>query len=88
MAYPLDTTIQIAAIKGHPAVVECRRSLEAPQLLLSSPVLGALETGGRQSAWPERNRERLEALVNQLEPISLDRAVAQAYGRGRAELEQ
>ena len=88
MAFLLDTTILIAAIKGHPAVAERLRSLEASQQLLSSVVLGELETGVLKSAWPERNREQLERVVNQLELISVDGAVAKAYGRIRAGIAQ
>ncbi len=88
MAFLLDTNILIAAIKGHPAVAERLRSLEASQLLLSSVVLGELETGVLKSAWPARNREQLERVVNQLELISVDGAVAKAYGRISAALEQ
>jgi len=88
VAFLLDTTILIAAIKGHPAVAERLRSLEASQQLLSSVVLGELETGVLKSAWPERNREQLERVVNQLELISVDGAVAKAYGRIRAGIAQ
>ena len=52
MAFLLDTNILVAAIKGHPAVVEALRSLTPSDLLLSSVVLGELETGVIKSAWP------------------------------------
>jgi tRNA(fMet)-specific endonuclease VapC len=51
-------------------------------------VLGELESGVIRSAWPERNRRRLLALVHQLELVPVDRAVALAYGAIRATLER
>ena len=50
MAVLLDTNILMAAMKGHPAVVEPLRSLAPADLLLSSVVLGELETGVIQGA--------------------------------------
>ncbi|MFM9103065.1 MAG: type II toxin-antitoxin system VapC family toxin [Cyanobium sp.] len=88
MAFLLDTNILVAAIKGHPAVVEALRSLTPSDLLLSSVVLGELETGVIKSAWPERNRLQLLALVEHLELVPVDRAVALAYAQIRATLER
>ena len=88
MAFLLDTNILVAAIKGHPAVVEALRSLAPSDLLLSSVVLGELETGVIKSAWPERNRLQLLALVEHLELVPVDRAVALAYAQIRATLER
>jgi len=88
VAFLLDTNILVAAIKGHPAVVEALRSLTPSDLLLSSVVLGELETGVIKSAWPERNRLQLLALVEHLELVPVDRAVALAYAQIRATLER
>jgi tRNA(fMet)-specific endonuclease VapC len=88
VAFLLDTNILVAAIKGHPAVVEALRSLTPSDLLLSSVVLGELETGVIKSAWPERNRLQLLALVDHLELVPVDRAVALAYAQIRASLER
>ena len=88
MAFLLDTTILVAAIKGHFAVVEALRSLAPADLLLSSVVLGELETGAIKSAWPERNRRQLLALVDHLELVPVDRTVALAYGQIRTTLER
>jgi hypothetical protein len=55
--------------------------------LLSSVVLGELATGVIKSAWPERNRKQLLALVKHLELVPVDRAVALAYAQIRATLE-
>ncbi len=70
MAFLLDANILVAAIKGHPAVVEALRSLAPSELLLSSVVLGELETGVNKSALPERNRRQLLALVEGLQLIN------------------
>ncbi len=88
MAFLLDTNILVAAIKGNPAVVGALRSLAPADLLLSSVVLGELETGAIKSAWPERNRRQLLALVDHLELVPVDRTVALAYGQIRTTLER
>ena len=88
MAFLLDTNILVAAIKGNPAVVGALHSLAPADLLLSSVVLGELETGVIKSAWPERNRLQLLALVDHLELVPVDRAVALAYAQIRASLER
>lgn len=88
MAFLLDTNILVAAIKGNPAVVGALRSLAPADLLLSSVVLGELETGVIKSAWPERNRRQLLALVDHLELVPVDRTVALAYGQIRTTLER
>lgn len=86
MAFLLDTNILVAAIMGNPAVVGALHSLAPADLLLSSVVLGELETGVIKSAWPERNRRQLLALVDHLELVPVDRTVALAYGQIRATL--
>lgn len=88
MAFLLDTNILVAAIKGNPAVVGALHSLAPADLLLSSVVLGELETGVIKSAWPERNRRQLLALVDHLELVPVDRTVALAYGQIRTTLER
>ena len=88
MAFLLDTNILVAAIKGNPAVVAALHSLAPADLLLSSVVLGELETGVIKSAWPERNRRQLLALVDHLELVPVDRTVALAYGQIRTTLER
>ncbi len=88
MAFLLDTNILVAAIKGNPAVVEALRSLAPSDLLPSSVVLGELETGVINRAWPERNRLQLLALVEHLELVPVDRAVALAYAQIRSTLER
>lgn len=66
MAVLLVTNILVAAIKGHPEVVEALRALTPSDLLLSSVVLGEWETGVIKNACPERNRRQLLALVEHL----------------------
>jgi tRNA(fMet)-specific endonuclease VapC len=88
VAFLLDTNILVAAIKGNPAVVEALRSLAPSDLLPSSVVLGELETGVINRAWPERNRLQLLALVEHLELVPVDRAVALAYAQIRSTLER
>ena len=88
MAYLLDTNILIAAIKGRPEVVDRLSQLDADELRLSVVVLGELQTGVIKSAWPRRNRERLDQLVAGLELVQVDGATSRAYGQVRADLER
>ncbi|MFM9100361.1 MAG: PIN domain-containing protein, partial [Cyanobium sp.] len=83
-----DNNILEAAIKAHPAQVEALRSFAPSDQLLYSVVLRELETGVIKSAWPERNRLQLLTLVDQLELVPVDRAVALAYAQIRATLER
>jgi hypothetical protein len=70
LAFLLNTNSSWQPAKGHLAVVEALRSLAPSDLLLSSVVLGELETGVIQRAWPERNRRQLLALVEDLQRIN------------------
>ena len=86
--YLLDTNIVIAALKGHPALRERLERVPLDSLLLSAIVLGELEFGAENSAYAERNRQRLAELVSRLPLIGVDAAAAVQYGRLRADLER
>lgn len=87
MVYLLDTNIIIAAMKGMASV---RKKLEVTplsSLVLSPVVLGELEFGAEKSAYPEKNRSRLAALVADLPISALNIETSLHYGRIRAQLE-
>jgi tRNA(fMet)-specific endonuclease VapC len=86
--YLLDTNIVIAALKGHPAVRARLESLPLSTLRLSVVALGELEFGAEKSAFGERNRARLSALTERLQPVDIDHETARRYGVVRALLER
>lgn len=88
MAWLLDTNIMIAAIKGVPSVRTHLQKVRAVDVLLSPIVLGELEFGAEKSAYPERNRARLQTVMDGFAVIALDAATSRAYGQIRHELER
>lgn len=88
MQYLLDTNILIGAIKGQADVVKKLAEISASDLLLSSIVLGELEFGIEKSAFPERNRARIVALVAKITLIGVDAETSLHYGKIRATLEK
>ena len=57
-------------------------------VLLSPIVLGELEFGVEKSAFPDRNRTRLQTVIEGFAVVALDAATSRAYGRIRHELER
>lgn len=88
MAWLLDTNIIIAAVKGVPSVRAYLQKVRAVDVLLSPIVLGELEFGAEKSACPERNRARLQTVIDGFAVVALDAAASRAYGRIRHELER
>lgn len=88
MAWLLDTNIIIAAVKGVPSVRTHLQKVRAVEVLLSPIVLGELEFGAEKSAYPERNRARLQTVIDGFAVIALDVAASRAYGQIRHELER
>ena len=88
MAWLLDTNIIIAAVKGVPSVRTHLQKVRAVEVLLSPIVLGELEFGAEKSAYPERNRARLQTVMDGFAIIALDAAASRAYGQIRHELER
>lgn len=84
----LDTNILIAAMKGLPVLRARLEAMPLTALRLSTIVLGELEFGVEKSAFAERNRARLTALVHRLPVLGVDAAASQHYGRIRALLER
>lgn len=88
MAWLLDTNIIIAAMKGAPSIRTYLQKVPATEVLLSPIVLGELEFGIEKSAYPERNRARLQTVIDGFAVITLNAATSRAYGRIRCELER
>ena len=86
MVYMLDTNIFIAALKAHASVRARLESLPASAVLLSTVVLGELETGVEKSAHVERNRTRLAAVVAGLRGIPVEALADAAYSNTLAAL--
>lgn len=86
--YLLDTNMLIAAMKGHPAVRERLEALPLDALRLSLIVLGELEFGVEKSAFGERNRARLAALVQRLPLVGIDAGTTRLCAQVRSLLER
>jgi tRNA(fMet)-specific endonuclease VapC len=88
MAWLLDTNIIIAAVKGVPTVQARLQTVQAVDVWVSPIVLGELEFGAEKSAFPERNRAKLQILIDGFPVMTLDAATSRAYGRIRHDLER
>jgi tRNA(fMet)-specific endonuclease VapC len=87
MTYLLDTNACIYYLNGsHPALVE--RVLEAgPQrLAVSSVTVAELHFGAARSGRPRANRDRVRALLRELETSPFDDDCAEIFGRLKSEL--
>jgi len=63
MAWLLDTNIIIAAVKGVPSVRGHLQKVRAVDVMLSPIVIGELEFGAEKSAFPDRNRAKLQTVI-------------------------
>lgn len=88
MLWLLDTNIVIAAVKGQPAVRARLERVRAVDVVLSPIVLGELEFGAEKSSFPERNRAKLQTVIDGFTLAALDYAASRLYGRIRHELER
>jgi tRNA(fMet)-specific endonuclease VapC len=88
MHYLLDTNIVIAAVKGVPSVRTRLEQVLAADVVLSPVVLGELQFGIEKSSYPERNRAKLEKLIDGFAVVPLDVASSRTYGLIRNELER
>lgn len=88
MRYLLDTSIVIAAMKGHPLVRQRLEYTPLANVLLSPVVLGELAFGARKSAQVERNEARIAELAAKFQIPSVDARTSLRYGELRARLER
>lgn len=88
MRYLLDTSIVIAAMKGHPLVRQRLERTPAANVLLSPVVLGELAFGARKSAHVARNEARVAELAAAFQVPPMDARASLHYGEVRARLER
>ena len=88
MAFLLDTNACIDYFTGrHPRVVARIQESSPEDLFLSAVVVAELRYGADRSAHRRANHTRIDALVEEIEPLDFDLRAAAAYGRVRAQLE-
>jgi len=88
MAFLLDTNACIDYFTGrYPGVVARIQGSSPEDLFLSVVVVAELRYGADHSARRRTNHSRIDALVEEIEPLDFDLRAAAAYGRVRAQLE-
>jgi len=88
MAFLLDTNACIDYLTGrYPGVVARIQNSSPEDLFLSVVVVAELRYGADHSARRRSNHSRIDALVEEIEPLDFDLGAAATYGRVRAQLE-
>jgi tRNA(fMet)-specific endonuclease VapC len=88
MAFLLDTNVCIDYLTArYPKVVARIQSSSPEDLFLSVVVVAELRYGADHSARRRANHARIDALIEELEPLDFDLRAAAAYGKVRAQLE-
>ena len=88
MAFLLDTNACVDYFTGrYPTVVTRIQGSSPEDLFVSVVVVAELRYGADHSARRRTNHARIDALVEEIEPLDLDPRAAAAYGRVRAQLE-
>jgi tRNA(fMet)-specific endonuclease VapC len=88
MAFLLDTNACIDYLTGrYPGVVARIQNSSPEDLFLSVVVVAELRYGADHSARRRSNHSRIDALVEEIEPLDFDLRAAATYGRVRAQLE-
>ena len=88
MSFLLDANVCVDYMTGrYPRVVERIQGSSPEDLFLSVVVVAELRYGADHSARPRTNHSRIDALIDEIEPLEFDLRAAAAYGRLRARLE-
>ena len=88
MAFLLDTNACVDYFTGrYPTVVTRIQGSSPEDLFVSVVVVAELRYGADHSARRRTNHARIDALVEEIEPLDFDRRAAATYGRVRAQLE-
>src|SRR5512136_2168521 len=88
MAFLLDTNACIDYLTArYPKVVERIQGSSPEDLFLSVVVVAELRYGADHSARRRTNHARIDALIEEIEPLDFDLRAAATYGRVRARLE-
>jgi tRNA(fMet)-specific endonuclease VapC len=89
MAFILDTNACIDYFTGrYPRIVARIQDSSPEDLFLSVVVVAELRYGADHSARRRTNHSRIDALVEEIEPLDFDLRAAATYGRVRAQLEK
>jgi tRNA(fMet)-specific endonuclease VapC len=88
MAFLLDTNACVDYFTGrYPRVVARIQDSSPEDLFLSAVVVAELRYGADHSARRRTNHSRIDALIEEIEPLDFDLRAAATYGRVRARLE-
>ena len=88
MAFLLDTNACIDYFTGrYPGVVARIQGSSPEDLFVSVVVVAELRYGADHSARRRANHSRIDALVEEIEPLDFDLRAAATYGRVRTQLE-
>jgi tRNA(fMet)-specific endonuclease VapC len=88
MAFLLDTNACVDYLTArHQKVVERIQGSSPEDLFLSVVVVAELRYGADHSARRRTNHARIDALIEEIEPLDFDLRAAATYGRVRAQLE-
>lgn len=88
MAFLLDTNACIDYFTArYPKVVSRIQGSSPDDLFVSAVVVAELRYGADHSARRRTNHARIDALVEEIEPLDFDLQAAATYGRVRAQLE-
>ncbi len=88
MAFLLDTNACIDYFTArYPKVVARIQGSSPDDLFVSAVVVAELRYGADHSARRRANHARIDALVEEIEPLDFDLRAAATYGRVRAQLE-
>jgi tRNA(fMet)-specific endonuclease VapC len=88
LAFLLDTNACIDYFTGrYPRVVTRLQNSSPEDLFLSVVVVAELRYGADHSARRRANHSRIDALIEEIEPLDFDLRAAATYGRVRAQLE-
>jgi len=88
MAFLLDTNACVDYFTGrYPTVVTRIQGSSPEDLFVSVVVVAELRYGADHSARRRTNHARIDALVEEIEPLDFDLRAAATYGRVRAQLE-
>jgi tRNA(fMet)-specific endonuclease VapC len=88
MAFLLDTNACIDYFTGrYPGVVARIQGSSPEDLFVSVVVVAELRYAADHSARRRKNQLRIDALIEEIEPLDFDLRAAATYGRVRAQLE-
>ncbi len=88
MMYLLDTNTFSALVKGHPGALSAYAKLNPDTVKQSVISLGEIAFGISHQNLGPRKQARIHALLEDIETLPIDQAVAGIYGSLRAELLQ